>query len=47
MALAAIKGLNEKLEQKDTEIQQLQQTVAQLKEMMAKLAAGQNRMEAK
>jgi hypothetical protein len=47
VALAAIKGLNEKLEQKDTEIQQLQQTVAQLKEMMAKLAAGQNRMEAK
>jgi hypothetical protein len=42
VALAAIQGLNEKLEQqareRDAEIQQLQQSVAQLKELVSKLA---------
>jgi uncharacterized coiled-coil protein SlyX len=42
VALAAIKGLNQKLDQKDAEIQQLQQTVAQLSAMVNKLAASQN-----
>jgi hypothetical protein len=47
VALAAIKGLNQKLDEKDAEIQQLQQTVAQLKEAVNKLAANQNPAEAK
>jgi hypothetical protein len=45
VALAAIQGLNAKLEteakQKDAEIDQLKQSVAELKDMVAKLAANQ------
>jgi phage shock protein A len=34
VALAAIQGLNQKLEQKETEITELKQTVNELKELM-------------
>ena len=47
VALAAIKGLNQKLDEKNAQIQQLQETVAQLKEMVDKLALNQNQAEAK
>lgn len=42
VALAAIQGLNEKVEEKDARIQQLEQTVTELKELVTKLAAQQN-----
>jgi phage shock protein A len=38
MALAAIQGLNQKLNEKDAEIQALKQSVAELKETLTKLA---------
>jgi phage shock protein A len=38
VALAAIQGLNEKLEAKDAEIQDLKQSVAELKKMVQTLA---------
>ena len=38
VALAAIQGLNQKLDQKDAEIQQLKQSVAQLQAMMTQLS---------
>jgi hypothetical protein len=38
VALAAIQGLNQKLEEKDAEIQQLKQSLAELKELVSKLA---------
>ena len=41
VALAAIQGLNQKLNEKDAEIQQLQQSIAQLKAMVNELAAQQ------
>jgi len=36
--LAAIKGLNQKLDQKDAEIEALRQSVAELKQMVQSLA---------
>jgi hypothetical protein len=49
--LAAIKGLNEKVDEqlkaKDVEIQRLEQTVAQLKDMVNNLAASQKASEQK
>ena len=51
VALAAIQGLNQKvdaqLQAKDREIEQLRKTVAELQQMMSKLAANQKRMEEK
>ncbi len=51
VALAAIKGLNQKLDEqigaKDAEIERLQQTVAQLEDMVKKLAATQKASEQK
>ena len=41
VALAAIQGLDQKLNEKDAEIQQLQQSIAQLKVMVNELAAQQ------
>jgi hypothetical protein len=41
VALAAIQALNQKLNDRDAEIQQLQQAVAQLKEAMARMAVRQ------
>jgi len=38
VALAAIQGLNQKLNAKDAEIQDLKQSVAELKELVEKLA---------
>ncbi|MGD0262297.1 MAG: tail fiber domain-containing protein, partial [Verrucomicrobiota bacterium] len=38
VALAAIQGLNQKVEEKDAEIQELKQSVAELKAMVEKLA---------
>ena len=38
VALAAIQGLNQKLTEKDAEIRQLQQSVAELKQMVSQLA---------
>jgi len=38
VALAAIQGLNQKLNEKDAEIQDLKQNVAELKAMVQKLA---------
>jgi hypothetical protein len=38
VALAAIQGLNQKLEEKDAKIQQLQQSVDELKKMVQSLA---------
>jgi hypothetical protein len=38
VALAAIQGLNQKLDEKDAEIQQLRQSVAELKKLVAALA---------
>ena len=38
VALAAIQGLNQKLQEKDAEIQQLQQSVTELKTMVSQLA---------
>ena len=38
VALAAIQGLNQKLNEKDAEIQALKQSVAELKETLTKLA---------
>jgi hypothetical protein len=38
VALAAIQGLNQKLNEKDAEIQGLKQSVAELKAMVEKLA---------
>lgn len=43
VALAAIQGLNEKLTEKDAEIQDLKQTVAELKKMMSALAEEKGR----
>jgi trimeric autotransporter adhesin len=43
VALAAIQGLNEKLEEKDKEIQQLQQSVAQLQAMVSELARNKSK----
>jgi hypothetical protein len=42
VALAAIQGLNAKVDEKDARIQQLEQTVAELKELVTKLARQQN-----
>jgi len=39
VALAAIKALNQKVEERDTEIRQLKQSVAELKEAVGKLVA--------
>jgi hypothetical protein len=36
--LAAIQGLNQKLHEKDVQIQQLQQSVAELKELVSQMA---------
>ena len=51
VALAAIKGLNQKLDEqigaRDAEIERLQQTVAQLEDMVKKLAATQKASEQK
>src|SRR5205814_9835661 len=41
VALAAIQGLNQKLEQKDTEIAELRREMGRLKELVVKLAASQ------
>jgi len=38
VALAAIQGLNQKLDEKDTEIQTLKQSVAELRRMVSQLA---------
>ncbi len=38
VALAAIQGLNQKLDEKDAEIQDLKRSVAELKELVSKLA---------
>ena len=43
VALAAIQGLNKKLEEKDKEIQQLQESVAQLQATVSALARKQSR----
>ena len=43
VALAAIQGLNQKLNEKDAEIQQLKESVAQLKAMVSQLAKTQTR----
>jgi hypothetical protein len=37
VALAAIQGLNRKLDEKDTEIQALKQSVAELKQLISQL----------
>jgi len=42
VALAAIQGLNQRLEEKDAEIQQLKQSLAELKALVGELARGQN-----
>jgi hypothetical protein len=42
VALAAIQGLNQKLEEKDAEIEQLKQSVAELKAMVSQLARAKN-----
>lgn len=42
VALAAIQGLSQTLEEKDAEIQQLKKSVAELKELISRLAAQQN-----
>ena len=38
VALAALQGLNRKLEEKDAEIQALKQSVAELKQLVSQLA---------
>lgn len=43
VALAAIQGLNEKLNEKDAEIRQLQQSVAELKAMVLQLTQGREK----
>ena len=43
VALAAIQGLNQKLDEKDKEIQQLQQSVAELKTLVAQLAQAKSK----
>jgi hypothetical protein len=47
VALAAIQALNQKLEERNVEIQQLKKALVQLKAMVADLAAGRNRTEEK
>jgi hypothetical protein len=42
VALAAIQGLNLKLEEKDAEIQALKKSVAELKELVGQLATQRN-----
>jgi hypothetical protein len=41
VALAAIQGLNQKLEEREKEITELKQSLAELKELVSKLAGGQ------
>ena len=45
VALAAIQGLNQKLEQKETEITELKRSVNELKELVGSLATKVNRAE--
>ena len=42
VALAAIQGLNEKLEEKAREVEALKRSVAELRDLLRQLAAGRN-----